>query len=177
MTKATDKQPEKKPRIRGNRKAAILGMDILKWTIETFKYGPELWQDYKMVADPESGATVRKDCRKLRELSLGIVGCNDSREFYRIARHLAPVGTALEDYEEKRWFNLFEDTRALVRMELTKAMLTEDNSKKAKLLLEVLERRDAEHYAKKDSGKSVSVTQTDSDNKTTSITFKVVDGN
>lgn len=170
----TQQATPKKARIRGNRKAAILGLDILHWTIETLKQGPELWQDYKMVADPESGATIRRDCRKLKELSLGIVGCNDSREFYRIARHLAPVGTALEDYEEKRWFNIFEDTRALVRMELTKAMLTEDNSKKAKLLLDVLERRDAEHWKKQETGKAVSVTQTDSESKTTSITFQVV---
>lgn len=170
----TQQTTPKKARIRGNRKAAILGVDILHWTIETLKQGPELWQDYKMVADPESGATVRRDCRKLKELSLGIVGCNDSREFYRIARHLAPVGTALEDYEEQRWFNIFEDTRALVRMELTKAMLTEDNSKKAKLLLDVLERRDSEHWKKQETGKAVSVTQTDSESKTTSITFQVV---
>lgn len=165
-----------KQRVKGNRKAAILGMDVLHWFIETVKNGPELWQEYKMVADPESGATVRKDCRKLRDLSLGVVGCDTSRELYRIARHLAPAGVVLEDYEPTRWENSFQDFRALVRMELTKAMLTEDNSKKAKLLLDVLERRD-EHYAKKDSGKQVSVTQTDSENKTTSITFKVVDGN
>lgn len=171
------KNQPKKPRVRGNTKAAILGIDILKWTIDTVKNGPELWNDYKMVADPESGATVRKDCRKLRELSLGIIGCNDSHEFYRIARHHAPAGIVLEEYDADRWFHTFEDFRALVRTELTKALLTEDNNKKAKLLLDVLERRDAEHYAKKDSGKQVSVTQTDSENKTTSITFKVVDGN
>lgn len=171
------KNQPKKLRVRGNTKAAILGIDILKWTIDTVKNGPELWNDYKMVADPESGATVRKDVKKLRELSLGIIGCNDSHEWYRICRHHAPAGTVLEEYDEDRWHHTFEDFRALVRTELTKSMLTEDNSKKAKLLLDVLERRDAEHYAKKDSGKQVSVTQTDSENKTTSITFKVVDGN
>lgn len=170
----TQQATPKKARVRGNNKAAILGLDILKWTIDTIKQGPELWQDYKMVADPESGATVRRDCRKLRELSLGMVSCNDSHEFYRICRHAAPVGIVLEDYDENRWHHTFEDFRALVRMELTKAMLTEDNSKKAKLLLDVLERRDAEHYAKKESGKKVEVTQTDSESKTTSITFQVV---
>lgn len=153
------KQQKKVQRVRGNRKAAILDMDILKWVIATVKNGPELWNDYKMVADPESGATVRKDCRKLRELSLGIIGCNDSHEFYRIARHHAPAGIVLEEYDADRWFHTFEDFRALVRTELTKALLTEDNNKKAKLLLDVLERRDAEHYAKKDSGKKVEISK------------------
>ena len=111
----TQQATPKKARVRGNNKAAILGLDILKWTIDTIKQGPELWQDYKMVADPESGATVRRDCRKLRELSLGMVSCNDSHEFYRICRHAAPVGIVLEDYDENRWHHTFEDFRALER--------------------------------------------------------------
>lgn len=155
-----EKKQQKKPqRVRGNRKAAILGLDVLHWFIETVKNGPELWNEYKMVADPESGATVRKDCRKLRDLSLGVVGCDNSHELYRIARHLAPPGVVLEEYEPNRWEHSYLDFRALVRMELTKAMLTEDNSKKAKLLLDVLERRDSEHYAKKDSGKKVEISK------------------
>ena len=153
------KQQKKATRVRGNRKAAILGMDILHWFIDTVKNGPELWNEYKMVADPESGATVRKDCRKLRELSLGIISCNDSHELYRIARHLAPSGIVLEDYEPNRWEHSYQDFRALVRMELTKSMLTEDNSKKAKLLLDVLERRDSEHWKKPESGKKVEISK------------------
>ena len=55
-------------------------------------------------------------------------------------------------------------------MELTKAMLTEDTAKKAKLLLDVLERRD-EHYAKKEPGKKVEISK---EGDTEDKPFKIV---
>lgn len=146
---------------------------LLHWVREQVKAGPVLWADRIAVVDPESGATVMRDVRRLRELSLGVISCNDAKEWSRIARHCCPVGTILEDYNEARWANVYEDFKALVHNELTKSMLTEENASKAKLLLEVLERRDKEHW-NKDTGKKVEVTN-NPETKTTSITFQVVD--
>lgn len=152
-----------------------MGITVLKWAIATIKNGPELWNDYITVADPDSGATVRRDVRKLRDLSIGIIGCNDSQEFYRICRHHAPAGTVLEEYEPSRWAHTFEDFRALVRVELMKALLSEDNQKKAKLYLDILERRDAEHYAQKEANRSKKVEITTENNADPGLKpFKVV---
>lgn len=131
---------------------------ILDWVKEQVKGGPVLWTDRLAVVDPESGSTVTRDVRKLRELSLGIISCNDAREWYRVCRHHCPVGTILEDFNEQKWVNVYEDFKALVHTELTKSMLTEENATKAKLLLDVLERRDREHWLKEQPSRKVEVT-------------------
>lgn len=146
-----------RPKVKKDKAPLDASPHILEWVREQVKGGPVLWTDRVTVVDPESGSTVSRDVKRLRELSLGIISCNDAREWYRICRHNAPVGTILDDFVEQRWVNVYEDFKALVHTELTKSMLTEENATKAKLLLDVLERRDREHW-NKDTAKRVEVT-------------------
>lgn len=164
--------PTKSVRTKKNKPS--IGLTVFTWTVEQLKDGVELFEEYKMVVDPKSNATVRRDLRKLREICIGIVGTNNARDWYRVCRAQAPVGCILEDFDEHKWENVYQDTVSLVRVALTKALLLERNQKSAKILLDVLERRNSELWKKQETGKAVSVTQTDNENKTTSITFQVV---
>jgi hypothetical protein len=58
---------------------------------------------------------------------------------------------------------MFEELRVIVRSQLTSALLNQRNSKGAKILLEVLERRDHKHWQK--DPKSIEVTAGKEDNK------------
>ncbi len=146
----------KKKRTKKNKQS--IGLDIFHWVGETLKNGVELFEEFQMIPDPDSGATVRRDTRKLREICIGIIGTDNARDWYRVCRCAAPPGVILEDFNEKRWENTYEDTLALVRVALTKALLLERDQRSARTLLDVLERRDSERWAKKDTGRKVEVT-------------------
>jgi hypothetical protein len=149
----------------------MVEMTLVEWTKDTFKRGPELFADEEQYVDKNSKATVTRDLRKLKACSLGIVSCDDPSEWYLICRHNAPVGTSLEEYDESIWKPMFEELRVIVRAQLTSALLTQRSAKGAKILLDVLERRDKEHWQK--DAKAVEVSTNDG-NKTTNITFKVI---
>lgn len=97
------------------------------------------------------------------ELTSGIISTNSIDEFSKLAFHYAPVGTIIEPLDQD-WY----DTKVLaVRNMLTKKLLTEP---KAKILLDILERRDKEHWTLAKASNTLDIKQDKNDN-TLNITF------
>ena len=128
-------------------------MTLLDYVTDTLKDGPELFVDEKLVT-ASNGVKLTRDCTRLRAISLGVISSNTPSEWYRICRLSCPVGIVIEDYDEAKWKPLYEDTLALVRNELTRALLRERNAKSAKVLLDIMSKRDSEHW---DNSKESSV--------------------
>lgn len=105
----------------------------------------ELFSDQKIIIG-KKGATITRNTTKLRQISLGAISSNDAKEWYLVCRLNAPVGTILEDYDETYWENKYNEVVSLCRLELTKALLQERNMKSAKVLLDILTKRDKEHW-------------------------------
>lgn len=134
-------------------------MKLYEYTVELFKNGPELWSDETFTTN-KKGVTIRKDTKRLRACSMGLITCNNAEEWYRICRLNCEPGTVIEEYDEALWKPLFDDMLALVRVELTKSLLEERGMKSAKPLLDILARRDTEHWDKQQQS-SVEVKQGD----------------
>ena len=138
-------------------------MTLLEWTKDLLKNGVELWSDEALIT-AKNGSVVKRDVKVLRAVCLGIISSNNAEEWYRLCRLNCPAGTVIEPYYESTWKELFEDTTALVRNELTKCLLKERAAKSAQTLLNILSRRDKEHWAE-DKGK-VTATVSDKEGKT-----------
>lgn len=135
-------------------------MNIKDFVDNETKNGIELFSDQKIVIG-KKGATITRNTEKLRQISLGAISSNDSKEWYLVCRLNAPVGTILEDYDETYWENKYNEVVSLCRLELTKALLQERNMKSAKVLLDILTKRDKEHWG--DISKQISIDTKDSD--------------
>lgn len=135
-------------------------MNIKDFVDNETKNGIELFSDQKIVIG-KKGATITRNTEKLRQISLGAISSNDSKEWYLVCRLNAPVGTILEDYDETYWENKYNEVVSLCRLELTKALLQERNMKSAKVLLDILTKRDKEHWG--DTSKHISIDTKDSD--------------
>jgi hypothetical protein len=144
-------------------------MNVYEWTVDALKDGVELWQDEKIVV--QNGATLKRNAKRLREICLGIISSNTPEEWYRLCRLNAPVGTVIVPYDETVWTELYNDTTALVRNELTKCLLKERAAKSASTLLSILQKRDKEHWSDNTVKKEVAVKS----NNGTDITFTVVE--
>ena len=120
-------------------------MTLYEWVKDLFKDGVELFSDEIFITN-DKGITIKRNTKMLRELSLGIISSNDSKEWYRICRLNSPVGTIIEDYNEFEWSELYDDITALVRNRLTKELLKERGSKAAQTLLNILSKRDKVHW-------------------------------
>lgn len=120
-------------------------MTLYEWVKDLFKDGVELFSDEIFITN-DKGITIKRNTKMLRELSLGIISSNDSKEWYRICRLNSPVGTIIEDYNESEWSELYDDITALVRNRLTKELLKERGSKAAQTLLNILSKRDKVHW-------------------------------
>lgn len=125
-------------------------MTLYEYVKKLFTKGPELWVDTQTVPDPKTKATVKRDTGRLRRCSLGIVSCDSAEEWYLICRRECPAGTIIEEFEKdaEKWNELFQEVRILVRADLTRSLLQERNTKGAKTLMDVMERRDKDHWAK-----------------------------
>lgn len=139
-------------------------MTLYEWTKDTLKNGPELFRT-EVISTNDKGVMIKRDTTRLREISLGIISSNTPEEWYRICRLNCPVGTTIEDYSED-WIELYNDTLALVRNSLTKSLLQERASKSAQTLLDILARRDKDHW-QKESTKTAEIKKGDE-----VITFK-----
>jgi hypothetical protein len=144
-------------------------MNLTDWVKDELKNGVELWIDEKIVT--QNGAQLKRNVKRLREICLGIISSNSPEEWYRLCRLNAPVGTVIVPYDEAVWTELFNDTTALVRNELTKALLKERAAKSAQTLLSVLQKRDKEHWSDNVAKKEVNVKT----NEGTNVTFTVVE--
>jgi hypothetical protein len=148
-------------------------MTLLEWTKDTLKDGVELFNTERMYTN-DKGVMIRRDCTRLRDISLGLVSCDDSTEWYRLVRQCCPAGTIIEEYNEEQWKPLFEDAVAIVRNELVKTLIKERANKSAKTLLDILSKRDKAHW---DNSKSSTAT-VDLNKETNDIRvkFEVVGG-
>lgn len=144
-------------------------MTLYEWVKDLFKDGVELFNDEVFITN-DKGITIKRNTKLLRELSLGIISSNDSKEWYRICRLNSPVGTIIEDYNEFEWSELYDDITALVRNRLTKELLKERGSKAAQTLLNILSKRDKVHWG--EDTKQLKVEQ--KEDKSLNITFDIV---
>ena len=144
-------------------------MTLYEWVKDLFKDGVELFSDEIFITN-DKGITIKRNTKMLRELSLGIISSNDSKEWYRICRLNSPVGTIIEDYNESEWSELYDDITALVRNRLTKELLKERGSKAAQTLLNILSKRDKVHWG--EDTKQLKVEQ--KEDKSLNITFDIV---
>jgi len=141
-------------------------MNLVEWVKDEVKSGVELWQDEKLIQ--QNGANVKG---KASQRNLSQISSNSTEEWYRLCRLNAPVGTIIETYNETLWTELFNDTAALVRNDLTKCQLKECAAKSAKTLLSVLQKRNKDHWSDQVSKKEVDVKS----NNDTDTTFTVVE--
>ena len=130
---------------------------LYEWVKDLFKDGVELFSDEIFITN-DKGVTIKRNTKLLRELSLGIISSNDSKEWYRICRLNSPVGTIIEDYNESEWSELYDDITALVRNRLTKELLKERGSKAAQTLLNILSKRDKGHWGEEQKSTQVKAT-------------------
>lgn len=75
------------------------------------------------------------------DLTYGLLSTNSKEEFSKLVFHLMPTGTIVDEIPD----DYYEGKLLLLRTYLTKKMLKDQNYKK---LLDILERRDASHWAK-----------------------------
>lgn len=148
-------------------------MTLLEWTKDLLKNGVELWSDEALIT-AKNGSIVKRDVKVLRAVCLGIISSNNAEEWYRLCRLNCPTGTVIEPYYESTWKELFEDTTALVRNELTKCLLKERAAKSAQILLGILSRRDKDHWAEQPKEKKVDLSA-DTAAGPMKVTFSVVE--
>lgn len=132
-------------------------MTLFEWVKDIVKDGVELFADEITITN-DKGVRITRNTKVLREISLGIISTNNSKEWYRLCRLNCPVGTIIEEYEDDKWNDLYEDTATLVRNRLTKELIKERNNKSATTLLSILERRDKDRWKKDEKQTSVKAT-------------------
>ena len=140
-------------------------MLLSDWVYETFTHVTMCTER----VDPKNTSVVRipEICR---DLTVGLISTDSAEEFRDLCMSFAPVGTIKNDLDLE-WYNM----RMLrVRQMLSKMLLDEKNRSIAQKYLEVLERRDRSHW-RKDTGKSVEMSQDNGNGTVTNITFRVVD--
>ena len=137
---------------------------LYEWTVDLFKNGVELFSNDQIIM--KNNTTIHRDCTKLKKCSIGVISAKDSRAWYDVCRLNCDVGTIIEDYDENKWNTLYNDVLTLVKLSLTECLLKERQSKSAKVLLDILERRSKNEWS---DGKQSSVELKRGDE---TITFK-----
>ena len=141
---------------------------LIKWTENIFKDGVELFEDEHLIT--KNGATIKRDCKRLKACSIGLISTNSAQEWYNICRLNCEPGTIIEPFDE-RWNSLYNDNLALVKLKLTQSLLEERFSKSAKTLLDILERRSKAEWGKESK---MTAAVSDKDGKTVSLTYQVI---
>lgn len=101
------------------------------------------------------------------DLTYGLLSTETKEEFKKLVFHLAPVGIIVDDISDE----FYEGKILLVRNMLTKMLMEEPNHKLADRFLNILERRDKNHWGKEQ--KQLKVEQKE-DNRL-NITFGLMD--
>lgn len=78
------------------------------------------------------------------ELTYGLLSTETKEEFQKLVFHLAPVGVIIDSIST----DFYEGKLLLLRNMLTRMVMEEPNHKMADRFLNVLERRDKNHWAK-----------------------------
>jgi exonuclease I len=84
------------------------------------------------------------------DLTIGIISTNNKEEFAKLAFHYAPLGTIIEPLEDD-WY----ETRVLLVRNLLTEKLLKDQ--RARHYLDILSRRDKEHWQDTSKQKEVKV--------------------
>lgn len=100
------------------------------------------------------------------DLTYGLLSTETKEEFKKLVFHLAPVGIIVDDISDE----FYEGKILLVRNMLTKMLMEEPNHKLADRFLNILERRDKNHWGKEQ--KQLKVEQ--KEDKNLSITFDIL---
>ena len=141
---------------------------LIKWTENIFKDGVELFEDEHLIT--KNGVTIKRDCKRLKACSIGLISTNSAEEWYNICRLNCEPGTIIEPFDE-RWNSLYNDNLSLVKLKLTQSLLEERFSKSAKTLLDILERRSKAEWGKESK---MTAAVSDKDGKTVSLTYQVI---
>ena len=100
------------------------------------------------------------------DLTYGLISTESKEEFSKLVFHLMPPGTVVDDIPDE----FYEGKILLLRNMLTKMLMEEPNHKMADRYLNILERRDKNHWSKE--SKQLKVEQ--KEDKNLSITFDIV---
>lgn len=141
---------------------------LIKWTENIFKDGVELFEDERLIS--KNGISLKRDCKRLKACSIGLISTNTAEEWYNICRLNCEPGTIIEPFDE-RWNSLYNDNLALVKLKLTQSLLEERFSKSAKTLLDILERRSKAEWGKESK---MTAAVSDENGKIVSLTYQVI---
>ena len=100
------------------------------------------------------------------DLTYGLISTESKEEFSKLVFHLMPPGTVVDEIPDE----FYEGKILLLRNMLTKMLMEEPNHKMADRYLNILERRDKNHWSKE--SKQLKVEQ--KEDKNLSITFDIV---
>lgn len=100
------------------------------------------------------------------DLTYGLISTESKEEFSKLVFHLMPSGTVVDEIPDE----FYEGKILLLRNMLTKMLMEEPNHKMADRYLNILERRDKNHWSKESKQLKVEQKQ----DKNLSITFDIV---
>lgn len=104
------------------------------------------------------------------DLTYGLLSTEDKKEFQKLVFHLAPAGVIVDTISD----DFYEGKILLLRNKLTKMLMEEPNHKLADRFLNILERRDKNHWAKDKKVTEIKAESTDANNSSPfNITFTV----
>jgi hypothetical protein len=98
------------------------------------------------------------------DLTIGLISTNNKEEFAKLAFHYAPVGTIIEPLDDD-WY---ETHILLVRNLLTEKLLKDS---RAKHYLDILARRDKQHWEDSSKNKQLQVESKNQDIKISIVDF------
>ena len=101
------------------------------------------------------------------DLTYGLLSTENYDEFQKLVFHLMPAGTIVDDIDPE----FYEGKVLLLRNMLTRMLMEEANAKMAQRYLDILERRDKQHWAK-EPGKQLKVEQ--KEDKSLTVEFNIV---
>jgi hypothetical protein len=124
-----------------------------------------LEKNFKHVTFEETVGTLRVPKINV-DLTYGLISTESKEEFSKLVFHLMPSGTVVDEIPDE----FYEGKILLLRNMLTKMLMEEPNHKMADRYLNILERRDKNHWSKE--SKQLKVEQ--KEDKNLSITFDIV---
>lgn len=98
------------------------------------------------------------------ELTYGLLSTEDKKEFQKLVFHLAPAGVIVDTISD----DFYEGKILLLRNKLTKMLMEEPNHKLADRFLNILERRDKNHW-----GKDKKVTEVKAESQGINLEFQI----
>lgn len=124
-----------------------------------------LKDNFKHVTFTESVGTLRVP-KVNTDLTYGLLSTEDKDEFAKLVFHYMPAGTIVDDIPDE----FYEGKILLLRNMLTRMLMEEPNNRMAERYLNILERRDKNHWGK--DQKTLKVEQ--KEDKSFTVEFNIV---